>query len=128
VLFSWRIYRSNFFSPQPNLCRLPLRSSATGAAPSPVRGEIAVETHPKTFSSSVRCGIFHPSPADVAPDGASDFTKCQNYKYAAPTALGLFSLVALRLFRPASPFSARKWAGRLELGVEKAIFIIICCK
>jgi hypothetical protein len=59
---------------------------------SPVRGEIAVETHPKTSSSSVRSGIFHPSPADVAPDGAYDFHGTPNYKYAAPTALGNFSL------------------------------------
>jgi hypothetical protein len=56
------------------------------AAPSPVRGEISVETQPKTFSSSVRSGIFRPPPINAAPDGACDFYKTQNYKYAAPAA------------------------------------------
>jgi len=56
----------------------------------PFRGDIFVEIQPKTFSKLRQERHIPPLPDDVAPDGACDFYKTQNYKYAAPTALCSF--------------------------------------
>ena len=65
--------------PTPSPVRTLKRAKARAPfQPSPVRGGIFVEPHPKTFSSSVRSGIFHRPSRRCRSYGACIFAKWES--------------------------------------------------